>query len=83
MGSGGHVPSTSISRGRSPTNGAHLTVVKDAAVALPADLTVLLAEVAGRLGDLAVREPLVALGRPAPAGPALTLSPAQPAWSRK
>ncbi|MCX5009424.1 hypothetical protein OG765_00105 [Streptomyces sp. NBC_00555] len=41
--------------------GAHLSVVKEAAVALPADLTALLTELTGRLADLAVQEPLVAL----------------------
>ncbi|WP_412074866.1 hypothetical protein ACLF6K_01730 [Streptomyces xanthophaeus] len=41
--------------------GAHLSVVRDAAVPLPGDLTALLTELTGRLADLAVREPLVAL----------------------
>ncbi|MGW6940298.1 hypothetical protein ACWGF3_15075 [Streptomyces xanthophaeus] len=41
--------------------GAHLSIVRDAAVPLPSDLSVLLTEVAGRLAGLAVREPLVAL----------------------
>ncbi|MGW7174814.1 hypothetical protein [Streptomyces xanthophaeus] len=41
--------------------GAHLSIVRDAAVPLPADVSVLLGEVAGRLAELAVREPVVAL----------------------
>ncbi|MFD7097765.1 hypothetical protein, partial [Streptomyces xanthophaeus] len=41
--------------------GAHLSIVRDAAVPLPADLTALLTEVARRLAGLAVREPMVAL----------------------
>ncbi|MFE1876796.1 hypothetical protein ACFW9N_39080 [Streptomyces sp. NPDC059496] len=41
--------------------GAHLSVIRDAAVQLPADLTALLTELVGRLGGLAAEEPLVTL----------------------
>ncbi|MCX4546672.1 hypothetical protein [Streptomyces sp. NBC_01565] len=40
---------------------AHLSVIRDAAVQLPADLTGLLTELVHRLDDLAAKEPLVAL----------------------
>ncbi|MEU9088197.1 hypothetical protein [Streptomyces sp. NPDC048357] len=40
---------------------AHLSVIRDAAVPLPADLTELLTELACRLDGLAAAEPLVAL----------------------
>ncbi|MET9568556.1 hypothetical protein ABZY34_05330 [Streptomyces virginiae] len=41
--------------------GAHLSVIRDAAVQLPAELTGILTELVGRLGGLAAEEPLVAL----------------------
>ncbi|MFF4429720.1 hypothetical protein ACFYZ4_11190 [Streptomyces sp. NPDC001513] len=40
---------------------AHLSVIREAAVQLPADLTELLTELVRRLGGLATKEPLVAL----------------------
>ncbi|MFE3557841.1 hypothetical protein ACFXKW_23670 [Streptomyces sp. NPDC059193] len=40
---------------------AHLSVIRDAAVQLPAELTELLTELVRRLGTLAVEDPLVAL----------------------
>ncbi|WP_063781730.1 hypothetical protein [Streptomyces sp. XY413] len=40
---------------------AHLSVIRDAAVQLPAELTGILTELVGRLGGLAAEEPLVAL----------------------
>ncbi|MFD9517869.1 hypothetical protein [Streptomyces sp. NPDC059979] len=41
--------------------GAHLSVIRDAAAQLPADLTALLTELVRRLDGLAVEEPLIAL----------------------
>ncbi|UUU37629.1 hypothetical protein [Streptomyces sp. NBC_00162] len=41
--------------------GAHLSVIRDAAVQLPAELTELLTELVRRLDGLAAEEPLVAL----------------------
>ncbi|MFJ9944977.1 hypothetical protein [Streptomyces erythrochromogenes] len=40
---------------------AHLSVIRDAAVPLPAELTGILTELVGRLDGLAAEEPLVAL----------------------
>ncbi|THA79760.1 hypothetical protein [Streptomyces sp. A0592] len=41
--------------------GAHLAVIRDAAVQLPAELTGILTKLVGRLGGLAAEAPLVAL----------------------